>query len=141
MSVDCFGLLLIDIRDNAAVSAITTRIRGGEPAPGDAKAPGSYLPFVVLSRLGSLREPRVAMQTVRIVAKCYAATFPLAAALAGAVSDAIHNIGPRRSSSGVLIYRSFDDIGLGAYKDPDTGQPVQALVIEVFASTVAVAMA
>ena len=139
--IDCLGFLLTGIRDSPAVAAITTRIRGGEPAAGDALGPGSYVPFVVLTNLGSRREPRAAMQTVRIAARCYGASFPLAAALAGAVSDAVSNIGPRRSSSGVLIYRTYDDIGLGAEKDPDTGQPHQDLIVEVFAATVAVPMA
>lgn len=138
--VDPLGLLLTSIRDNAAVAAITTRIRGGEAAPGDALGPGSYQPFVVLVLLGSNREPRAAMQTLRIAAKCYAQTFPLAAALAGAVSDAVSNVGPRRNAAGVQLFRTYDDIGLGAEKDPDTGQPVQTIVIEVFAATQVVPM-
>ena len=138
--IDPMGRILTEIRDNVAVAALTTRVRGGEPAPGDALAPGSYQRFVVLTRLGSQRLKRAPVQEVRIVAKCYAETFAGAAVLAGAVSDAIHNIGPRRSASGVLIYRSFDDIGMGAEKDPATGQPHEDLIIELFAATQAVAV-
>ena len=67
--------------------------------------------------------------------RCYGSTFADAAVLYGAVSDAIHNVGPRIGASGVLIHRSFDDIGMGADKDPDTGQPHEDGVIQVFAAT------
>lgn len=135
--IDPLGKLLTEIRSNATVAALTTRIRGGEPAVGDAQsAAAGYLRFVVLTRLGNERAKRVGMQTLRIAARCYGTSFGDAAALAGAVSDAIHNIGPRRNATGVLIFRTYDDIGLGATKDPDTGQPHEDIVIEVFASTV-----
>lgn len=133
--IDCLGFLLTGIRDNAAVAAITTRIRGGEPAAGDALGPGSYVPFVVLTRLGVEREPRVPIQRLRILARCYAATPQAASALYGAVSDAIHDVGPRISASGVVLYRSFDDIGTGAEKDPDTGQPSESLIVSLIAAT------
>lgn len=131
---DPLGKLLTEIRSNTAVAALTTKIRGGEPAPGDASTP--YQRFVVLVRLGNERAKRAGMQTVRIAARCYGTSYGDAAALAGAVSDAVHNIGPRRNSTGVLIFRSYDDIGLGATADPATGQPHEDIVIEVFASTV-----
>ena len=137
--VDPTGFLLTTIRDFPAVAAITTRVRGGEPAPGDALGAGSYLAFVVLSRLGSLRLKRAPIQEVRLVARCYGATAQGAAALAGAVSDAIHAKGHRINGVGVAIFGSFDDGGLGADKDPDTGQPLESFVIQVGASTVLIA--
>ena len=133
--VDVTGSLLTMIRDDPGVAAITTRIRGGEPAPGDALGAGSYRAFVVLSRLGSLRLKRAPIQEVRLVARCYAATAQGAAALAGAVSDAIHAKGHRINGAGVAIFGSFDDGGLGADRDPDTKQPLESLVIQVGAST------
>ena len=142
MSVDPLGKLLTEIRSNTTVAALTTRIRGGEPMgatdtdPGDARGPGNYIRFVVLVRLAPERWKRVPVQTVRIVARCYGTSYQDAATLAGAVSDAIHNIGPRRTTPGVLVYRSFDDVGMGAEKDPDTGQPHEDIVIEAFAATV-----
>ena len=137
--IDPLGYLLTGIRDNPAVAALTTRIRGGEPAPGDALGPGSYQRFVVLTHLGAQRDKRAPVQEVRIGIRAYGSTYQDAAALYGAVSDAIHNVGPRISAGGVLIYRSFDDIGNGAEKDPDTGQPVQSGVAQLFAATQAVA--
>lgn len=133
--IDPMGRILTEIRDNVAVAALTTRIRGGEPAPGDALAPGSYQRFVVLTRLGHARLKRAPVQEVRIVAKCYGVTFQDAAALAGAVSDSVHAKGHRISSSGVVIFGSFDDIGQGAEKDPDTGQPMESFIVSVGALT------
>ena len=131
--IDPLGKLLTEIRDDPAVAALTTRVRGGEPAPGDAATP--FGRFVVLVRLGTQREKRAPVQDVRIAMRCYGSTSGDAAALYGAVSDAIHNVGPRIGATGVLIYRSFDDIGMGASKDPDTGQPHEDGVIQLFAAT------
>ena len=136
--IDPMGFLLTGIRDFPAVAALTSRVRGGEPAPGDDAVP--FQRFVVLTRLGTQRNKRAPVQEVRIAAKCYGSTYQDAAVLYGAVSAAIHNVGPRINASGVLIYRSFDDIGMGAEKDPDTGQPHEDLIIELFAATQAVAV-
>jgi hypothetical protein len=103
--------------------------------PGDARGPGAYVPFVVLVNLGHSRLKHVPIQEVRIAARCYAATAQLADALAGAVSDAIHDAGYRTSGSGQVIFTSFDDGGEGATTDPDTKQPVSTVVISVGALT------
>jgi hypothetical protein len=132
---DPLGRILTEIRDDPIVAAITTRIRGGEPAPGDALGAGSYLPFVVLTRLGGARLKRCPIQEVRLLAKCYATTAPNAAILAGAVSDAIHAKGHRISAAGVAIFGSFDDGGQGATRDPDTQQWHEDLIIQVNAGT------
>jgi hypothetical protein len=133
--IDPLGYLLTSIRDDTGVATITTRIRGGEPAPGDALGPGAWQPFVVLVRLGYAREKRLPMQEVRIAARCYGATYQQAAALAGAVSDALHALGPRISTAGVGIWLSFDDGGGGADADPDTGQPNETVIFSVIATT------
>ena len=133
--VDPTGYILTTIRDDATVATLTTRIRGGEPAKDDALGPGSYQRFVVLVRLGTQREKRLPVQEVRYVARCYGLTYQDAAALAGAVSDAIHARGPRISTGGVGIWTSFDDGGEGAGKDPDTSQPMETVVISVNAAT------
>ena len=131
--IDPLGTLLTEIRDDPAVAALTTRVRGGEPAPGDSAVP--FGRFVVLVRLGTQRDKHAPVQAVRIAVRCYGSTYQDAAALYGAVSDAIHNVGPRIGATGALIYRSFDDIGTGAEKDPDTGQPHEDGVIQLFAAT------
>jgi hypothetical protein len=131
--VDPLGFVLTHIRDDATVAALTTRIRGGEPAPGDSTVP--FQRFVVLVRLGSERYKNTPIQAVRIAARCYGSTYQDAAVLAGAVSDAVHGIGPRKSTGGIAVFSSYDDVGMGAEKDPDTGQPHEDLVISVIAGT------
>ena len=131
--IDPLGTLLTEIRDDPAVAALEAVVRGGEPAPGDAATP--FQRFVVLVRLGMTRDKRAPVQAVRIGFRCYGSTYGDAAALYGAVSDAIHNVGPRIGATGALIYRSFDDIGTGAEVDPDTGQPHEDGVISLFAAT------
>lgn len=133
--IDPLGYVLTTVRDDTGVVAITTRVRGGEPAPGDALGPGSWQPFVVLVRLGAQRERSLPMQEVRIAARCYGVTYQQAAALAGAVSDALHALGPRISSAGIGIWNSFDDGGGGADADPDTGQPYEVVIFSVIAAT------
>lgn len=132
--IDPTGFLLITIRDDSAVAALTTRVRGGEPAPGDAIGP-PYQRFIVLSQLGRTREKRVPIQEVRFIAKAYGLTHQDATALAGAVSDAVHGIGPIRNASGVVMFQAFDDGGEGSTADPDTGQPHADVVISVIAGT------
>ncbi|MGD0020111.1 MAG: hypothetical protein ABSD62_12725 [Candidatus Limnocylindrales bacterium] len=131
--IDPLDALLDEIAANPGVAALTTRVRGGEPAPGDAASP--FERFVVLVRLGSTREKRAPVQEVRIGLRCYGTSFADAAALYGAVSDAIHNVGPRIGATGVLIHRTFDDVGNGADTDLDTGQPHEDGVISLFAAT------
>jgi hypothetical protein len=130
------GALIAELR---AANIASQRVRGGEPAPGDAKAAGSYQRFVVLSRLGVSREHRAPMQEVRIGVRAYGVTFQDAAALYGQISDVVDNAGPRLSGSGVAIYQSLDDTGGTAEKDPDTGQPYESGVIALYAGTALVA--
>jgi hypothetical protein len=147
---DPTGFLLTTIRDDAAVAALTTRVRCPEPMgqvrnaagaivdAGDARGPGEYVRFVVLTRLGRSRLPRAPLQEVRYVAKCYGQggnPAQDADGLAAAVSEAIHATGHRINASGVSIFGSFDDGAEGAVKDPDTDQPHSDLVISVAAST------
>jgi hypothetical protein len=136
---DVLPKLLTEIRDDADVAAITSRIRGAEPADGDAQGAGSYQPFVVLVQLAAPRMPRVPVQTARIVARCYGRTPAEAAALRWAVSNAIHNRGPRVFSNGLGFYNSLETEGGEQDKDPDTQQPLQIAFFEVPATTQVVA--
>lgn len=132
--IDPTGFLLTTIRDYPAVAALTTRVRGGEAASGDAIGP-PFQRFIVLSELGYLREKRVPIAEVRYVAKAYGLTHQDATALAGAVSDAVHGIGPLTSASGVVLYQAFDDGGEGSTADPDTHQPMASVIVSVIAAT------
>ena len=137
--IDPFGTIVIEIREHPPVAALVEkRVRGGEPDPGDAQPAGSYKRFIVLESLGYTRLRRAPVQEVRLVARCYGVDFTDAAAVARAASDAIHAVGPRLRSSGVGIYGSFDDGGLGSDIDPDTKQPHEDFLIRVVAPTVRV---
>lgn len=128
------GALVTELRTAGIASG---RVRGGEPAQGDAKTP--YQRFVVLVHLGYQRLHRAPMAIHRIGVRAYAPTHQDASALYGEISDALDNAGPRLSASDVLIYQSLDDTGGSAQKDPDTQQPYEDGVLEVFAGTQAFA--
>lgn len=126
------GALVTELR---TANIASKRVRGGEPADGDAKPADSFQRFVVLVNLGARRLHRTPMQIVRIGVRAYAPTYQDATALYGEISDALDNAGPRLSNAGLPIYQSLDDVASGAEKDPDTGQPYEAGVLEVFAGT------
>lgn len=136
--IDPLGLVLTAIRDDPAVAAITTRVRGGELATDDGP------PAVVLRRLGTTRAPmgggtgRAGLEGVTIAALCFAQTYQGAAALYGAVSDAIHMKGPRHDGAGRLIYLTVEESGGDPVVDPDTRWLTETCVISVIAAAKAV---
>jgi hypothetical protein len=142
--VDPTGYILTTIRDDAGVAALTDRVRGGGPQGGDALPVGQWRRFVVVVRMGRARNMHSPLQWVRLAARCYGAGKDVqtaavdAAALASAVSDAVHNRGHRISSGGVSVFGSFDDGGSGMLTDPDTGQPYEVVFVDVNALTVLV---
>ncbi len=138
MTSDPLGRILTEVRDDPAVAAITDRVRGGEPAPGDAIGP-PYQPFVLLTRYGATRLRRAPVQEVMVLAKCYERTPRLAAILAGAVADAAHARGHRVTPSGVVIFGSFVASQGAASFDIDTHQPYEPVLISVGALTVPIA--
>lgn len=127
-----------DLVDELIASPIvgTERIRRGEPAPDDAQGPGAYQRYVVLVPLPSARNLRLPVERLTIIARCYAATYTDARALANEVARAVHNRGPRIGL--VLIYRSFAPSVGGEERDPDTGQPQVNVTLTIHAATVAV---
>lgn len=139
--LDPLGKLLTELRDDDAVDTLVDgRVRGFEPAPGDAKPAGSYQAFVVIVALGAERETRSPTARWTYGVRCYGSTAQNAMAVYAACSDAIHHIGPRiRSSDGLGIYLSHDASGGDTAKDPDTQQPYVTFTVELFATTVAVA--
>jgi hypothetical protein len=149
--LDALPKILIELREDAGVAAITTRIRVFEPMPdvihpstsavitkGDARSGSTddpYVAFVVLVRLDSPRETRAPIQRPRIAARCYGRTGQEAYALYAACSEAIHHVGPRVHANNLGIYLSHDDTGATQEKDPDTQQPYETFVIDLFATT------
>ena len=144
--IDPTGYILTTIRDAPTVAALTDRVRAARPKPetrradgtlidpGDAQGPGAYQRFVVIVRLGYARARRLAYQDIRWTARCYGVDERDAAALAGAVSDAIHGLTPRVSSGGIGIWASFDEQGGVPARDPVTDQPYESVVIRAVAA-------
>lgn len=127
---DLLGPVVTTVRDNAAVAAITSRVRGGELAPGDTA------PAVVIVSLGNTRSPfgpghsRLGMQQPRIAASTYATSYQASAQLTGAVSDALHLLSNRVISGKTL--RLIKDEGWGGpVLDPKTGWVKNDVVFEV----------
>lgn len=133
---DALPKLLLELRDDSAVAAIVDeRVRSPEPGPGDAQGPGEYKAFVVLVQLDAPRYSRIPVQRPQIAVRCYGRTHQEAAALRWACSNAIHDIGPRVHTNGLGIYSSMDTSGGGQETDPDTKQPLQVFLVDVFATT------
>lgn len=136
MIPDVLPKLLIDLRDDPDVDDIVDgRVRGFEPAPGDAKGPGEYQAFVCIVQLDAPRLGRLPVQRPRLAVRCYGRTPQEAAALRWACSNALHNVGPRTYANGLGIYISMDDSGGEQEKDPDTRQPYQVFIVDAFATT------
>lgn len=127
---DLVGLIVTTVRDDTAVSAITSRVRGGELASGDAA------PAVVIVMLSNSRSPfgpgksRLGMQSPRVAANCYGATYIQASQLAGAVSDALHQLSAR-TVSGKTLHQVLDAGWGGPVLDPTTRKPVETVVFDV----------
>lgn len=145
--MDPLGKIVVELRDATGVAAIVgvnptsspARVRGGEPAPGDAQGPGSYRAFIVVTADGRQRWKRVPVQRPRYAVKCFGRTKQEAQALANAASDALHERGERVHANGLGIWNSWEDGGGEDDADPDTDQPFVPLFIDVIATTQAVA--
>ena len=131
--VDPLGKLLTEIRDNASVAAITTRIRGEEMASGDA-------PPLVLIRSFPVTRPDSRLPVLRhgFAILCYGRTPKEATQLALAVADAIHDLEPRQNASGTAIYQSFHGTINAVETDPDTNWPFRTLFPTALVSTMSV---
>jgi hypothetical protein len=130
---DLLGPVLVTIRDFPAVAAITTRVRGGELAAGDTA------PAVVIVALSNTRSPfgpgkgRIGLQGPRYAVNCFGVTYQQSAQLAGAVSDALHNLSPR-TVSGKTLHQVIDDGWGGPVRDPATGWATETVVFQVTGS-------
>ena len=135
--IDVFGKALLELLDDPGVAAITDRIRGHQPGPDDAKGPGEYVAFVVVTDLGGPPLPRTPVQFARLNVRCYGATPQGAKALYVACSNALHHIGPRVHGT-VGLYISHDTTGGAEGQDPRTDQPYIDFVVELIATAAAV---
>lgn len=136
--IDATGKVITELTNDAAVSSITDRIRGHQPGPDDAKGPGEFVPFVVVTDLGGPPLQRTPVQFTRLGLRAYGVTPQGAKALYVACSNALHAVGPRIHGT-VGIYRSADGTGGDEGQDPKTSQPYVEGVIELIVAASAVA--
>lgn len=138
--LDPLGALLTEIRDDEDVDDLVDgRVRGYQPAAGDAQPVGKFKAFVVIVTLDAPPEPRVPITKATYAIRCYGVTPQGAWALWGAVVKAIHGAGPRLKASGLGIYLSQVISGGTQDEDPDTRQPLVEGVVRLIATTQAVA--
>jgi hypothetical protein len=115
---------IAELLADATVTAITTRIRGVEPAEGDEQGPGAYLPFVIVSDHDLPWEAGTATSQAVIALRAYAATHAAAETLYLACAAVFRSRkGPRIATSRLGIYSSYAEGGGTPDTDPDTGQP------------------
>lgn len=137
---DPLGTLILEARaDSDVASLVGTRVRGFEPADGDARPKGEWQAFVVLSALSVPIDPSVPISFAEYGAACYGSTPQNAWAVWGALAKAFHGKGPRTNASGLIIYRTAVSAGGEQDKDPDTSQPLVRGTIQVIVAAQAVA--
>lgn len=135
---DPMGSLILEARaDSDVASLVGTRVRGFEPAEDDAKGPGEYQAFVVISALSVPVNARVPITDALYALSAYGSTPQNAWAVWGALVKAFHAVGPRIGSSRLGIYRSWVSGG-EQDKDPDTAQPVVRGTLRLIATAQAV---
>jgi hypothetical protein len=133
--LDPMGSLVTEVRGKAYVAALVgTRVRGGEPGAGDAKGPEAYQAFVVFRTLSEPPERRVPITFAEYGVEAYGVTYQNARAVWGAVVQALHEVGPRIKSNGLLIYKTAVITGGTQDKDPDTGQPLYRGTVRLIAA-------
>src|SRR4029078_5252092 len=150
--IDLSGKILIEIRDDAGVSAWlgadATRVRVQEAKPateadeGDVRESGSFVRFIVISPLSTPRDRRVPIQRPTYAINVFGLSPKDAMAGYVEVSDALHRGGVRMVGSGASragIWNSWDDSGATPEADPDTGQPFVTLVASFIATDQSVA--
>jgi hypothetical protein len=129
------GALVAEARADAHVAAlVSTRVRGGEPGPEDAKGPGEYQAFVVISALDAPPHISVPVTFAEYALNAYGATHQNAWAVWAALVKAFHKVGPRVKANGLALYQTFVVTGGTQDADPDTKQPVVRGTLRVIAS-------
>lgn len=133
--LDPMGSLIRELTADADVSALVgNRVRGFQPGPGDAAGPGAFQAFIVLTALSVPPDMNVPITFAEYGLRCYGSTPQNAWAVWGAAVKALHQVGPRTKSNGLLFLRSFILAGGQQDMDPDTKQPVVTGSIRLTAS-------
>lgn len=136
---DPMGTLILEARADSDVATLTGgRVRGFQPAEGDALGPGHYQAFVVIDALTVPVHQQLPITEAEYGIAAYGSTPQNAWAVWGALVKAFHGVGPRIATSGLGIYRSWAASGGTQDKDPDTGQPLVRGSIRLIATAQAV---
>lgn len=136
---DLTGMVITEIRDNAAVTAIVGQKT--RPEWGANEGP----PGVIIEGLGIDYDPgggtrRLRLQAPTFIAKCYGTNRPQARQVANAVVEAVNLRSARKDSSGRLIYLSLVDSGGDMDVDPVTKWPHADVVFSVLGAQLAAAV-
>jgi hypothetical protein len=135
--LDPMGAIIAELRADAHVAALVgTRVRGFEPAEGDAQGPQAYQSFIVVSALSVPPHPRVPITFAEYAIRAYGRTAQGAWAVWAAVVKALHMTGERVKANGLGIYQTFVLTGGTQDSDPDTNQPLVTGTIRVTATMV-----
>lgn len=131
--IDIFGAVLTVIKSDPDVAAITPRVSSEIQA----------LPCVQIIDNATSRTPfgpgsgRVGLQFWQGIGRCWAEDSPTGAItarqLAGAVSDAVHNLTPA-TVSGRVIHRAYAPTIDGVTRDPQTRRPFYDVFLEFYAT-------
>lgn len=137
--LDPSGAIIVEARDDVDVAnLVADRVRGPEPARGDALGPGKFQAFVTIAALDVPPHPTVPITFADYAINAYGTTFQNAWAVWAALVKAFHKVGPRTKTNGLVIHQSLITAGGIEDHDPDTRQPVVRGVLHVVASTLAV---
>lgn len=143
--LNILGSLVTEALADSDVASLTSgRVRGAQPRPvsdtyaGDARGPGEYVAFVILSTLDDHPHPQLPITFAEYAVNAYGVTPQNAAAVWHALVKAFHKVRTRTKSNGLGIYQSLVLTGGEQDRDPDTQQPVVRGTLRVIATALAV---
>lgn len=137
--LDILGSLISEARADVDVALLVSdRVRGYQPAPGDALGAGEYRAFVVFSTLDDHPHPQLPITFAEFAVDAYGVTPQGASAVWHALVKAFHKARTRVKGNGLGIYQSIVVTGGDQDRDPDTKQPVVRGTIRVIATALAV---
>jgi hypothetical protein len=137
--LDPSGSIIVEARNDIDVAAlVANRVRGPEPAPGDAKGPGEYQAFVTIAALSVPPHLSLPITFAEYALNAYGVTYQNAWAVYGALVKAFHKVGARMKANGMGVYQSLVLTGGTEDADPQTQQPVVRGTLRVIATTLAV---
>lgn len=122
MIVDLTGMVITEIRDFPAVTALVGQQTRPEFAEGEGP-PAVIIESLAINFNPTPRVRRARLQAPMFVAKCYGMTRPQAVQVRNAVVEAVELRGPRIGTGGRFVIRSDVEAGDGVELDPVTKWP------------------